>query len=349
MVFSCGMPHAVRRRLGTGPHKTTPAEGTQMLRKATMAVLGRVLREMHGVLRHDGIVVAITLGLLVEGCHARPFQPSLPLSVMPSTHLDAPLFIQEIHREQVDIVGKPYFFNDGGKPRYCSSPPPGAELLQPAVTDPSVAMGNEYQVPRVVHRESRGTFGLETQLAFAAEQVEFAPLWATREAAAAFGITLVEPGQVIEVRSPVAKLEQIEYEYGVFAGHWSPYQDTKNTLLSVVCTDLEHHNFPHVFASTDPTQPLVTTVGRYWPGLGKIRLADLWVPRGSALYIPPMPANSHAPCIDLHGNRQSAHACWGNIHQNSVRTHTLLQDKGGYFYWYWNAIATVHGRPTPMG
>ncbi|MNV27477.1 hypothetical protein D3C71_1186290 [compost metagenome] len=268
---------------------------------------------------------------------------------MPSTHLDPPLFIQEIHQKQVDIASTPIFFNDGGKPTFLASPPPCVELLKPAVTDPAMAMGNEYQVPRVVHRESRDPWGFETQLAFAAEQVEFAPLWATREAAAAFGITLVEPGQAVEVHSPVAKLEQIEYEYGVFAGHWSPYQGTKNTLLSAVCTDLEHHNFPHVFASTDPTQPLVTTVGRYWPGLGKIRLADLWVPRGSALYIPPMPANSHAPCIDLHGNRQSAHACWGDIHQNSVRTHTLLQNKNGYFYWYWNAIATVHGRPAPMG
>lgn len=268
---------------------------------------------------------------------------------MPSTHLDAPLFIQELDVTQVNITSTPFFFNDNGKPTYWGSPPPGAQLLRPAVSDPLVAMGNEYQVPRVVHREPNGSYGLETQLAFAAERVEFEPMWATREAAAAFGITLVEPGQVIEVQSPVASLQQIQYEYGVFAGHWSPYQHTGNQLLSVVCTDLEHHNFPHVFASTDPTQPLVTTVGRYWPALGKIRLADLWVPRGSALYIPPMPANSQAQCIDLHGNRQSAHACWGDIRQNSVLTHTLLQNEGGYFYWYWNAIATVHGRPAPMG
>lgn len=268
---------------------------------------------------------------------------------MPSTHLDAPLFIQELNEVQVDIARTPIFFNDNGNPTYLPSPPPCVELLKPATTDPAVALGNEYRVPGVLNRQSRAPWGFETQLAFAADQVEFAPMWATREAAAAFGITLVEPGQAIEVTSPVNTLQQIQYEYGVFAGHWSPYQNTGNSLLSVVCTDLEHHDFPHVFASTDPTQPLVTTVGRYWPELGKIRLADLWVPRGHALYIPPMPANPGAQCIDLHGNRQSAHACWGNIRQNKVQTHTLLQNEHGYFYWYWNATATVHGRPTPMG
>jgi len=154
---------------------------------------------------------------------------------------------------------------------------------------------------------------------------------------------------VVLLSSPVVELQQIEYEYGVFAGHWSPYQNTGNTLLSVVCTDLEHHNFPHVFASTDATQPLVTSVGRYWPKLGKICLADLWVPRGSALYIPPKPASPSLACIDLHNNRNSARACWGDIRQNSIVTHTLLQNENGYFFWYWNALATAHGKPVAIG
>ena len=268
---------------------------------------------------------------------------------MPNTHLDAPLFIQEISETTVDVAQTPCFYNDGGTPTYLRELPVGVTPLTPATIDPALAVGNEYLAPSVLRQQSTPPYGIETQLGFAAEQVEFAPLWATREVAAAFGITLVEPGQGIRLTSPVATLQNIEYEYGVFAGHWSPYQDTGNTLLSTVCTDLEHHDFPHVFASTDPHQPLVVTVGRYWPGLSKIRLADLWVPRGSALYIPPMPENSLAECIDLHGNRQSAHACWGNIRQNSVRTHTLLQTEGGFFYWYWNAVATVHGKPTPMG
>lgn len=264
---------------------------------------------------------------------------------MPGTHLEAPLFIKEISESAVDIARTPFFFNDGGSPTFLDAPPAGATALTPAATDPAMAQGNEYAVAQVIGVKPNPPYGLETQLGFAAEQVAFAPLWATRDIAAAFGITLVEPGQVVQVRSPVVHLQQIEYEYGVFAGHWSPYQGTGNSLLSVVCTDLEHHDFPHVFASTDASQPLVISVGRYWPRLGRIRLADLWVPRGSALYIPPKPALGNPECIDLHNNRNSAHACWGNIHQGSITTHTLLQKNHGFFYWYWNAIATTHGTP----
>lgn len=268
---------------------------------------------------------------------------------MPDTHLDAPLFIQEIRETTVHTARTPFFFNDGGTPTYLSELPAGLAPLEPAATNPALAMGHEYAVADVLGVKPTPPYGIETQLGFAAEQVEFAPLWATRDVAAAFGITLVEPGQAVRLSSPVAELHQVEYEYGVFAGHWSPYQGTGNTLLSVVCTDLEHHDFPHVFASTDPTQPLVISVGRYWPGLGRIRLADLWVPRGSALYIPPKPAVEHPECIDLHNNRNSARACWGEIRQNSIVTHTLLQTQNGFFYWYWNAIPTVHGRPIAIG
>ncbi len=124
--------------------------------------------------------------------------------------------------------------------------------------------------------------------------------------------------------------------------HWSPYQETGYALLSVVCTDLEHHDFPHVFASTDPLVPLVISVGRYWPATGEIRLADLWVPTGHALYIPPKPLLLGAPCMDLHNNRNSARACWGNIHKSGIATHTLLQTSGTYTYWYWNPLDTDH-------
>lgn len=268
---------------------------------------------------------------------------------MPDNQFDAPLFIKEIFETAVDTANTPIFFNDGGSPVYLSQPPAGVTPIEPAATNPALAMGNEYAVAQVLGVKPTPPYGIETQLGFAATQVDFAPLWATRDVAAAFGITLVEPGQAVLLSSPVTGLHQIEYEYGVFAGHWSPYQGTGNTLLSVVCTDLEHHDFPHVFASTDPTQPLVISVGRYWPGLGKIRLADLWVPRGSALYIPPKPATPGAECIDLHNNRNSARACWGDIRQGSIVTHTLLQKDGGFFYWYWNAIATAHGRPVAIG
>ena len=56
-------------------------------------------------------------------------------------------------------------------------------------------------------------------------------------------------------------------------------------------------------------------------------MADLWVPHSSALYIPPKPAMANAVCIDLHNNRNSAHACWGDIRpgHDQVTTKTLLQ------------------------
>lgn len=260
-----------------------------------------------------------------------------------------PVFIKELHRQTVNTVKTPFFHNDGGTPTYLAEPPDGITPLVPPTTNPAVAIGNEYLVAEVLGVKNNAAYGVETQLGFAAAEVAFAPMWATRDIAAAFGITLVEQGQVVMLSSPVVTLDQIEYEYGVFAGHWSPYQDTGKQLLSVVCTDLEHHNFPHVFASTDPTQPLVVSVGRYWPKLGKICLADLWVPRGQALYIPPKPASSALECIDLHNNRNSARACWGDIHQNSIVTDTLLQDRDGYVYWYWNALPTVHGKPVDIG
>lgn len=261
---------------------------------------------------------------------------------MPEPQFEAPVFIKEILETGVDIVDAPFFYNNGGQPDYRRELPAGITPLTAAVTNPAVAIGNEYVVSGVLGVKQTPPYGVETQLGFVGQEVVYAPMWATRDIAAAFGITLVEPGQAVEVTSPVKQLSQIEYQYGVFAGHWSPYQNTGNQLLSVVCSDLEHHDFPHVFASTDPQFPLVISVARYWPQLSKICLADLWVPRGSALYIPPKPATAGQVCIDLHNNRNSARACWGDIRQSSITTHTLLQNDNGFFYWYWNATPTVH-------
>lgn len=266
---------------------------------------------------------------------------------MTKGYLDAPVFEIEKHEKSIDIFKTPFFYNHGGNPTYVKELPSGATLLAPAPTDPHVAIGREYVVSEVIGVKPTPPWGIETQLGFIADEVVFEPMWATRDVAAAFGITLVEKGQAVPLSCPVANLSQIEYEYGVFAGHWSPYQNTGNKLLTVVCTDLEHHDFPHVFASTDPNLPLVISVGRYWPKLCKIRLADLWVPRGSALYIPPKPANLGQECLDLHNNRNSARACWGSLEQSSLITDTLLQAKNGYFYWFWNATPTVHTNLSP--
>jgi len=261
---------------------------------------------------------------------------------MPQEYLAPPVFEIQKGEIEVDISQTPYFYNDAGAPSYVKDVPFGSILLNPAPTDPCVAIGREYVVSEIVGVKPTPPYGIETQLGFVADEVIVEPMWATRDVAAAFGITLVEPGQIVPISSPVKKLAQCEYEYGVFAGHWSPYQNTGNQLLSVVCTDLEHHDFPHIFASTDANLPLVISVGRYWPKLCKIRLVDLWVPRGSALYIPPKPAFAEQECVDLHNNRNSARACWGHLNQNSVTINTLLQTENGYFYWFWNATPTVH-------
>lgn len=261
---------------------------------------------------------------------------------MANGYLDPPLFEIEKGEIAVDITATPFFYNVGDTPAYCRDLPPGVIPLTPARTDPHVARGREYVVSEVMGVKPTPPYGIETQLGFVGAEIVYEPMWATRDACAAFGITLVERGQAVQLSSPVARLAQVEYDYGVFAGHWSPYQGTGNQLLSIVCTDLEHHDFPHIFASTDPELPLVISVGRYWPKQDRICLADLWVPRGSALYIPPKPALLGAECIDLHNNRNSARACWGHLHKNSLSTHTLLQAKDGYFYWFWNATATVH-------
>lgn len=261
---------------------------------------------------------------------------------MTQGYLDAPLFEIEKSETNVDISATPFFYNNNGNPTYLKELPQGLIPLTPARSDPSVAIGREYAVSGVIDVKPNPPYGTETQLGFVGNEIVYEPMWATRDVAAAFGITLVERGQAVELSSPVAGLSQVEYDYGVFAGHWSPYQGTGNQLLSIVCTDLEHHDFPHIFASTDSEAPLVISAGRYWPKLGKIRLADLWVPRGSALYIPPKPALLGQQCVDLHNNRNSARACWGHLHKNSLSTHTLLQARNGYFYWFWNATATVH-------
>lgn len=261
---------------------------------------------------------------------------------MPDDYFDRPVFEIPKSEKEVDISQTPFFYNADGVPTYVETLPPGVTPLEPAPVNPALAIGREYVVPEVIGVKQTPPYGIETQLGLVADEVTYEPLWATRAVAAAFGITLVQKKQAVVLSSPVIKLSQVQYEYGVFAGHWSPYQEKSNRLITFVITDLEHHDFPHVFASTDPKLPLVISVGRYWPALSKLRLADLWVPPGSALYIPPKPSIPGQPCIDLHNNRNSARACWGRLEQDSLLTHTLLQTKNGYFFWFWNSTPTVH-------
>lgn len=282
---------------------------------------------------------------------------------MPHTYFDPPLLIRDGMGTWVDTQTTPYVCNIDGMPQFNEALPAGVKELQPVAGSPVAGIpvagtpvagtpvagtlepswGRGYQVSGT-HSQPPTKFGEETKLEFLATEVVYEPLWATRDAAAAFGITLIEPGQGLRMQSPIRHLENTPFEYGMFAGQQCPYLDEahRNQLQPTVCTDLEHHDFPHVFSSVDPQLPLVVSVGRYWPQRAKIFLADLWVPQGMALYIPPRPKNPHAAYIDLHGNRNSALACWRGGTQTSVQTLTLLPKDSGYFYWFWNALPTVH-------
>lgn len=200
------------------------------------------------------------------------------------TLFDAPLLFSHGTPEPVDLSKTPYFFNDNGHPRCVAALPKDVKLLRPAKTNPKITLGKEYAVSVAGHGKPMPG-GVATRLEFKVAQVIYQPLQATREAAAAFGMTLVEKGQGVRIANKEPLLAKIPYVYGAFAGHWSPYHDSGRKMLPVVTTDLERHDFPHVFASVDQHLPLVISVARYFPKKRKIHLADLWVPIGSALYI----------------------------------------------------------------
>jgi hypothetical protein len=212
----------------------------------------------------------------------------------PATYFTAPLLDQTVQEIDLDISAQPYFYNNGETPKYLADVSDAIELIQASSINAHMSIAT-----------IQTDWGEQTQLAFAGNTFEFMPLKATPETAAAFGMTLVKAGQAIEVQATQKKLSQIEYQYGMLAGYFFPYDPTQinlvaKTLYPFVITDLEHHDFPHVFASTDPNQlPLVISAGRYFPKDQKIYLADLWVEHGDALYIPEMPKQVAPEFIDL--------------------------------------------------
>ena len=269
----------------------------------------------------------------------------------PATYFTAPLLDQTVQEIDVDISAQPYFYNNGGTPEYLAEVSDAIELIQVSSTNARMSRGHVYSVPEEI-ATIQTHWGEQTQLAFAGNFFEFMPLKATPETAAAFGMTLVKAGQAIEVQATQKKLSQIKYQYGMLAGHFFPYDPTQinlatKTLYPFVITDLEHHDFSHVFASTDPNQlSLVISAGRYFPKNQKIYLADLWVEHGDALYILEMPKQVAPEFIDLHNNRNPALAYWkGESSQSTIQMHTLLDPKG-YFYWFWNACPTIHPQLT---
>ncbi len=271
-------------------------------------------------------------------------------------YFEAPLLDREVTKRTINLANNPYLYNDAGTPTFVNTCPLNSLVLDGPANSGGERRGLEHHVLGVLETELDPQFGEQTQLHIepkANHFVEYQPLLATKNNAAAFGMVLVEPGEAIEIQSDVTELTLFQYEYGAFAGHWNPYRGLKqpNTtgrqLLTYSCTDLEHHNFPHVFASVDPHLPLVVTVARYFPTERKIYLADLWVRQGHALYIPAKNVEFGQQYIDLHNNRNSALACWGSLNNHSIQTQTLLQDEHGYFYWYWDKQATLHRHLDP--
>lgn len=269
---------------------------------------------------------------------------------MAQEFFDPVLFIKEDAPAAIDLSRTPFFCNIDGHPHYLAEPPTGVKVLEAAAVDPKVAIGKEYSVLSATTTHPDPKYGNQTRLEFLADQVEYEAIQVTPKDAAAFGMTLIEPGQGVFITSPQPLLALVDYEYGMFAGHRSPYEGTGYRLLGKVCTDLEHHEFPHIFTSIDPHLPLVVSVGKYWPETQKIRLADLWIPRGKALYVPPRPNLLGQACLTLHGNRNAALACWPGAGRTSVRTQTLLQTENSYFYWFWNELPSIHPpSPQPTG
>ena len=262
---------------------------------------------------------------------------------MPATHFDPPLLIQALQSTPIALDQTPYFYNNKGQPCYVRTLPLEGQLLQPQANNPRLKAGCAYSV-RGIRSSSTSELGTTIELDIDGSALAYEPLWLTPESAAAFGMTAVAPGQGLRIQSPTPLLQHMHYAYGVFAGHWSPYQGTGNQLLPITSTDLEHHAFPHIFASTDAHLPLVISVARYWPAEGTIRLADLWIPPNWSLYVPPQEGTSNAACINLHNNRNAARACWGKLRPDRIYTQTLLREDG-YFHWYWNALPTLHTAP----
>ncbi|MBC3917879.1 hypothetical protein H8L32_10375 [Undibacterium sp. CY18W] len=168
---------------------------------------------------------------------------------------------------------------------------------------------------------------------FNTTEVEYETLLASKESVQAFGMTLLHSGECL--RFEYEGLIMAQYTYGKWAGYQSPYLGgaRRRELLTYNPTDLEFHDFPHVFFSQDE-RPLVISVARWRPYVQEICLADLWVQPGDAIVLPPKTRPTRPDddlpepekrriIIDLHGNRNSALACWRDD-KPALTTTTIL-------------------------
>lgn len=234
-----------------------------------------------------------------------------------------------------DVEGKRYLFNASGAPEFVSGPK--GTPIELAPDDPDLDLGTRYSGVAHERKTIPGNPSYEiTLFDFHQDEVHYEALRATCETAQAFGMTLLRSGQSIPFQYDGLVREKCEY--GKWAAHQSPYLEPsrRRELLSWNPTDLEYHAFAHVFFSQDESLPLVISVARWRPYVNEISLADLWVAPGDALvlppkFFPPEPAKSASVdqrrrhVVDLHGNRNSALACWFDRSKRlTLTTETIL-------------------------
>ncbi|PAJ79177.1 hypothetical protein [Burkholderia ubonensis] len=254
---------------------------------------------------------------------------------MSASYLEPVLFIENGEAYSLDCKQFPYLYNNQGRCEQYAEPK-GSEIAL-APDDPQLDMGAKYS--GIDWREKRiptrdGGYMIKA-FDFHAELVEYQPLRATQATAQAFGMTLLRAGECI--RFEYDGLVCRQYKYGQWASYQSPYLEfgRRRELLTYNPTDLEYHDFPHVFFSRHRSLPLVISVARWRPYAHEISLADVWLAPGDALVLPPqrfpepLPpgASKHDAWMavaNLHGNRNAALACRFQGGEAGLLTETIL-------------------------
>ena len=252
-----------------------------------------------------------------------------------------------VSEEIIDLKATPYFYNQPDHPHFTARNAAPEQALNPKEIIPADLSDLAVLNVEVIDRRS-SDWGITTELSIQhLSPIHYQPIQITPEYAAAFGMVLVQPHEAIYIQSDQLQLSYCQYEYGCYAGYNNPYLDPARgnegrTRYPSICTDLEGHNFPHLFVSCDPHVDLVTSVGVYNTKKRTLVVADLWIPRGCALYIPPQDIQDNTEIIYLHNNRNSANACFGQTPiQEQITTYALL-NPNGKIHWFWNRLATEH-------
>jgi hypothetical protein len=241
-----------------------------------------------------------------------------------------------------------YVYNDNGHTEHLLDPK--GTLIPVTPEDGSLSQGQLYGGITWTEKEIGYTL-VEFDFHPPSGTVSYQPIWADTKTCQAFGITLLRPGQCLPFQ--YSGMVKTPYTYGVYAGYQSPYigSDRDRELLTINATDLEYHDFPHIFASQD-SLPLVISVARWRPKRREILLADLWVNPGDCLFIPPKKYNDvyTAEYADMHGNRNSAFACWGLDGKDRLATETTLGNaqvfKEKAPHYHEEKCPTVHSQPS---